>query len=80
MNPARNLDASYLRELGPAAWPALARARKANAVTLTIEGGQGAVWDEVQQEERTQSRTRLDAGHWREFGLRAWWNREALGK
>jgi len=74
---SRNLDLCYLRELGPAAWPALARAKRDGAVVEDDRTGSNA-WDWVRQNEDEHPRTRLDHGHWREFSLRARWNRKAL--
>ncbi len=70
----RNLDLVYLRDLGPAGWPALRRAVD-----------EGAHWDEPDSamdltwaDETNHPKARLDLKHWREFSLRASWNRWAL--
>lgn len=79
-DPARPLDVEYLKRLGPPAWPALARAEKlkqqhgAGDVTQALD----LVAVEAAQEEITYPQTRLDQGYWRQFSLRAWWNRPAL--
>jgi hypothetical protein len=67
----QELDGCYLRQLGPAAWPALGRARKLGAPTFFID-------DQVVGDEEQNPHNQLDLVHWREFSLRAWWNRDAL--
>jgi hypothetical protein len=67
----RPLDGSYLLALGPEAWPALARAEKQGAAVVWTR-------DRARENEELHPQTRLDPDHWREFSLRAWWNRGAL--
>ena len=70
---SRNLDACYLRELGPAAWPALAEAHRVDSsVALTVRSSAGYKLAPVIED-------KFDLEHWREFSLRAWWNRGAMG-
>ncbi len=68
-DPARDFDVNYLRTLGPAAWPAYRR--------YFDDRHEPAVWP-VQTREWTCDPAMFvtfDAEHWREFSLRAFWNR-----
>jgi hypothetical protein len=77
-NPVRALDIGYLDQLGPAAWPALSRAeRVARTVAARTHVYSSANGNAIDTEQESP-RARFDAGHWREFSLRAWWNRSAL--
>jgi hypothetical protein len=78
-NQTRQLDVGYLHRLGPAAWPALTRAEKLGGTT-GWEADQLHEGIDVMADEKTSKLdcTRLDGGRWREFSLRAWWNRSAL--
>ena len=75
----RELDVCYLNQLGPAAWPAIERAEKLSPI-LSVVGlaSKGGCKLDISTSERSVPQTRLDATHWREFSLRAWWNRAAL--
>jgi hypothetical protein len=72
----RNLDTAYLYSLGPAAWPAL----------RTVHGEEPSVHvlnassDDRRGPDTSGDDTLalFDGKHWREFSLRAWWNRAAL--
>ena len=70
----RRLDTYYLRNLGPAAWPALSRA-SAEGAPWNLPG---TIMDDLQTHENGMPQAKFDAKHWREFGLKAWWNRGAL--
>jgi hypothetical protein len=70
----RRLDSYYLRNLGPAAWPALRRASDEGAPW----NFPGTIRGDLQVHENGMPRTKFDTQHWREFSLRAWWNRGAL--
>jgi hypothetical protein len=71
---SRNLDVSYLDQLGPAAWPALRRAHE----LAPNDGEITKVWEQ----DTSGINYAYSAGHkwrdWREFSLRAWMNRGAL--
>jgi len=69
----RNLDVSYLVDLGAPAWPALRKARDFDPSSPELN----AAWDKTSMDIGTAE---FDADHWREFSLRAWWNRGALSK
>lgn len=71
---SRNLDVSYLRELGPSGWPALRRAVDEGAQW----SGTGAVLLDALSEESCEPRTQFNLAHWREFSLRAWLNQWAV--
>ena len=66
-------DANKLYEAGPAGWPALRRAHQEERriAFLTRNPSDEDASDEV-------TRANFDAKNWREFSLRAWWNRSAL--
>jgi MFS family permease len=70
----RNLDASYLYSVGPAAWPALRRAHEIDPTIpiLNVEENRGYLSG------ASTNLAKFDAAHWREFSLRAWMNRGAL--
>ena len=73
----RELDVRYLSDLGPAAWPASVRANKLGAIHWVDDGRDE--WPQTPTEQDNfRRRTQLTDGHWREFSLRAWWNRSAL--
>jgi hypothetical protein len=71
----RNLDVAYLIELGPPAWPARHRAQALEPSIQNIWQREGLLF--TRNGEGLASTT-FDAAHWREFSLRAWWNRWAL--
>jgi hypothetical protein len=76
---SRALDVAYLHDLGPAAWPALVRAKKSGAIRawdISQANEDGPIGPAV--EDAKIPRTRFDGKHWRAFSLRAWWNRSAL--
>ncbi len=77
---AYQFDAQRMCDWGPGVWPALRRAHDLSLQNPTVAGndvitrafnGQ-VVGDDFKY------RTGQDAAHWREFSLRAWWNRAAL--
>jgi hypothetical protein len=65
---SRNLDMAYISGLGPAGWPALNQAQ--------VDGMHP--WSGPRTQETSVPRTQFDPQHWREFSLRAYWNRGAL--
>ncbi len=68
----RSLDVAYLETLGSAAWPALAHAHE-------IDPGNAEVRNVLKVERAGGDYEQAEGGkHWREFSLRAWWNRPAL--
>ena len=67
----RNLDVFYLHRLGPAAWPALYRARQANPAIDSDTCDDPSYVD--------AARADFTFAHWREWSLRGWRNRWALG-
>jgi hypothetical protein len=70
----RNLDTGYLYALGPAAWPALHRAhRDAPAIDIVSEPTRYNI-----PAGSYRSRAEFDSYNWREFSLRAYWNRWAV--
>jgi hypothetical protein len=73
-NRTRSLDGIYLRELGPAAWPALARAHALVSSIDVINSDEHNGWANSEDVGTAQ----FDTTHWREFSLRAYWNRGAL--
>jgi hypothetical protein len=69
-----HLDTWKLYEAGPAGWPAARRAHELDPAiaVLNADTQKGPVTtDEV-------TLAQFDAKHWREFSLRAWWNRGAV--
>jgi len=72
--PTRNLDFSYLVELGPPAWPALRHA----CGLLPNDPSYSGEWREAKEKETNQPRAKFNSKHWREFSLRAWINSWAL--
>jgi hypothetical protein len=75
---SRNLDVGYLNRLGPGAWPALARIEQIRRIEARATHVYSSAMGNAMDEEHDAPHTRLDAGCWREFSLRAWWNRGAL--
>ncbi|MEI9998234.1 MAG: DUF4153 domain-containing protein [Verrucomicrobiota bacterium] len=72
--PGYHIDTWKLYEAGPDGWPAARRAHELDAsiAVLNADDGKGPVTTgEV-------TLAQFDAQHWREFSLRAWWNRWAL--
>jgi hypothetical protein len=74
-NPQRQLDGAYLGRLGPAAWPSIHRAYYGNS--RFDSEAYDALHTMLRKEEETP-KSHFDLAHWREFSLRAWWNRGAL--
>jgi hypothetical protein len=70
----RSLDTGYLYSLGADAWPALRRVHEIDSSIPILNG------DENRGYLNTGSPdwAKFDATHWREFSLRAYWNRWAL--
>jgi hypothetical protein len=72
-DPSRKLDVGYLEVLGAPAWPALRRAHDAapldNLITSTWKTAAGDV---------PRGTAYFTFSSWREFSLRAWWNRKAI--
>ncbi len=68
------IDTWKLYEAGPAGWPAAARAHKMDPMitVLNEDPNRGQVTKD------DFHLAQFDATHWREFSLRAWWNRAAL--
>jgi hypothetical protein len=60
----RRLDVYYLSSLGPAGWPALARANDLGALAR-FEGEAGNPWLKARFSESVQPRGLFDAQHWR---------------
>jgi hypothetical protein len=68
------IDTWKLYEAGPAGWPAAARAHKIHPAISVLN-------DDATRGPITKDDFHLaefDLKHWREFSLRAWWNRAAL--
>ena len=72
--PSHGIDTWKLYEAGPAGWPAARRAHELDPAIAVLNA-------DTQKGPVTTSEVGLaqsDAKHWREFSLRAWWNRGAL--
>jgi hypothetical protein len=72
--PGYRLDTWKLYEAGPDGWPAARRAHQLDwsIEVLNADGYRGPVTT------KEVSLAQFDAQHWREFSLRAYWNRWAL--
>jgi hypothetical protein len=68
----RHLDVHYLYELGPAAWPALEKANKMDSNISVMNPDSSDTWSPFGDSYL------FDSFNWREFSLRAYWNRWAL--
>jgi hypothetical protein len=77
--PGYQIDTWKLYEAGPAGWPAAWRAHQLNPA-IHVLNGDGTSWRNEMGPDtcRTRDFAKFDAVHWREFSLRAWWNRWAL--
>jgi hypothetical protein len=73
-NRLRNVDAEYLVELGPPAWPAARHACEVEPANAVLQNA----WDRITTNTDQRSTAEWNAAHWREFSLRAWLNRGAL--
>jgi hypothetical protein len=73
-NRYHRVDLRKLYEAGPAAWPAARRAHRFDSSidVLNHDTNLGPDTD------ADASKVQFDAPHWREFSLRAYWNRWAL--
>jgi hypothetical protein len=72
--PSRGIDTWKLYEAGPDGWPAARRAHELNPAIAVLNSD--AQKGPVTTGEVTLAQ--FDTQHWREFSLRAWWNRGAL--
>jgi hypothetical protein len=72
--PGYQIDTWKLYQAGPAGWPAARRAHEMNPAIAVLNA------DEQKGPVTTGdvSLAQFDAKHWREFSLRAWWNRWAV--
>jgi hypothetical protein len=73
-NRARNLDVSYIVELGAPAWPGMREAYDFDPSDPDIR----TPWNKMSVDADQLVKAELNGSHWREFSLRAWWNRGAL--
>jgi len=71
---SRKLDANYLATLGPDAWPGLQKAYGLAPGDHDI----WEAWDTARKGQDYAEKTGLEWRHWREFSLRAYWNRGTL--
>lgn len=72
--PSHHIDTWKLYEAGPAGWPAARRAHELDPSIAVLN-------DDATKGPVTANQVGLaecDGHHWREFSLRAWWNRWAL--
>jgi len=71
----RTLDTYHLYEYGPQAWPAMRRAHQIDSsiAVLNPTSSNGCPVTTY-----TPGLAKFDGQHWREFSLRAYWNRWAL--
>jgi hypothetical protein len=74
-DPTRQLDAAYLGKLGPAGWPALRHATLDNS---RFNPDAHIAWNAAAISENADPQAQFDSKHWREFNLRAYFNRWAL--
>jgi hypothetical protein len=70
----RNLDLGYIEELGAPAWPAMRRVYEEDPHNPNVS----ASWGRVTTKSYELARSEMTANHWREFSLRAYWNRWAV--
>jgi hypothetical protein len=79
-DPGYHVDTWKLYEAGPAGWPAARRAHELDASIAVLNGtGDAATTNDKGPETgATVNLAKFDAKHWREFSLRAYWNRWAL--
>jgi hypothetical protein len=78
--PGYHIDTWKLYEAGPDGWPAARRAHELDPSIAVLNGGRdwGTTNDKGPETGWTVDLAKFDAGHWREFSLRAWWNRWAV--
>ena len=77
--PGYRIDTWKLYEAGADGWPAARRAHELDSTIAVLNNADGA-WsnDKGPETVSTVYLAKFDAKHWREFSLRAWWNRGAL--
>jgi hypothetical protein len=73
-NRTRDLDVSYFIALGAPAWPAMRKAYDSAPENRDVR----AAWDQMSTDADWLVKSEPTVHQWREFSLRAWWNRGAL--